>query len=210
MVLLTNIKFWGLATLAYLLGSIPWGLILARRFRSVDVREAGSGNIGATNVMRTSGIALGILTLMGDVLKGVAPVFFAVKMIGSFNWWGEFGVSLIALSAFLGHLFPVYLRFKTGGKGVATAAGCFLVISPTGCMLTLVLFVITAAATNRVSAGSLAAAAALPVFVWVTTHAWTFTACAATIGILICLRHKDNVRRLFAGTESTIWHKKTR
>jgi glycerol-3-phosphate acyltransferase PlsY len=210
MVLLTNIKCVGLALLAFLLGSIPWGLILTRRFCSVDIRQAGSGNIGATNVMRTSGITLGALTLMGDVFKGALPVWFAVKIIGYPDLWQEACVSLVALCAFLGHLYPIFLKFKTGGKGVATAAGCFLIISPSSCVIIFIIFVIIAAASNRVSAGSLAAATALPFIVWSITQANIITAGAVIIAILICLRHKDNIKRLVSGTEPTIWRRKNK
>ena len=119
---------------AYFLGSIPFGLVLTRLFTSIDIRKTGSGNIGATNVRRMAGNLLGVLTLIGDVLKGALPVFLATALVrGEAGNIPEMIIAFVATGAFIGHLFPVYLKFKTGGKGVATAFGCFLVISPWRC-----------------------------------------------------------------------------
>ncbi len=191
----------GLTVFAYVSGSIPWGLILTRVFTSTDIRKQGSGNIGATNVRRIAGPAIGALTLLGDVLKGALPVFLAVQMIPPVTIWNEVGISIVAFSAFTGHLFPIFLKFKTGGKGVATAAGCFLVISPLGCLITLLIFIVVLYRSHYVSAGSMAAAAALPVAVWISAHSIIFTGTAILVAILIGLRHSDNVQRLIRGTE---------
>ncbi len=194
----------GLAVLAFLSGSIPWGLILTRLFTSTDIRKQGSGNIGATNVRRMAGPAIGALTLAGDVLKGALPVLLAIQIIPHGTVWNEAGISIVAFSAFSGHLFPVFLKFKTGGKGVATSAGCFLVISPPGFFMVLLVFIMVSYWNNHVSTGSMAAAASLPVAVWLTTRSVIFTGTALLIALGIGLRHTDNIRRLIRGTEPVI------
>lgn len=196
---------------AYLLGSVPFGLILVKKFKSVDLRQMGSGNIGATNARRAGGWSLGFATLACDVLKGAIPVFLAGLMAtGSDIFIKEIWISLTAIFAFMGHLFPVYLKFKTGGKGVATAAGCLAVISPLGLAAAFAAFVITAGISNRVSAGSLAAAAILPAGVFWANHSLILTGCAMTISLLIIVRHKDNIKRLLSGSEPAIWDKKNK
>ena len=168
-----------LTVIAYALGSIPSGLVLTRVFTSIDIRKTGSGNIGATNVRRMAGNLLGALTLIGDMLKGALPVFMSIALL-----WGEAGdiseiiTALVAFSAFAGHLFPLYLKFKTGGKGVATAFGCFLIISPLAVLLALILFVVVVKVSRRVSAGSLAATAFLVPAVWLITGSAGFSVCA--------------------------------
>jgi len=153
------IKVFMLPVFAYLLGSIPWGIVLTRLFTSVDIQSEGSGNIGATNVARIAGSTLGILTLIGDMLKGGIPVWIAVVLATPNSFWGEIYISLVALAAFSGHLYPVYMRFKKGGKGVATAAGCFAVISPVSFMVAILVFIMFVCWLNIVAVASLAAAA---------------------------------------------------
>ena len=199
------IKFLILPFLAYLLGSIPWGLVLTRLFTSTNIRQEGSGNIGATNVRRVAGTKLGILTLAGDILKGALPVWLAVSLTDSNGLWASFYISLVAVAAFMGHLYPIYMKFKNGGKGVATAAGCFAVISPPALGVVILVFILFVCMVNRVSAASLAAAAVLPVAVWKATGSGVLTGCAATIAVFIGFRHKENIKRLFSGTEPTIW-----
>lgn len=206
--LLKLLKLLGLPVFAYLLGSIPWGLILTRIFISEDIRNKGSGNIGATNVRRIGGSTLGLLTLVGDVLKGVLPVYLASEMTGGNDLWSEIYLSLVALSVFSGHLYPFFLNFKSGGKGVATAAGCFLVLSPMSCFVAIFVFILFVCWCNRVSAGSLAAAAILPVAVWEATSSKVLTGCAVVTTVFIYFRHKANIRRLLSGTEPVIWEKK--
>ena len=197
--------FFGLSVFAYLLGSIPFGLILTKRFASIDIRQKGSKNIGAANVRRVAGTTLGTLTLAGDLLKGAFPVCLAVyAMAGTDNLTGEIYLSIVALSSFLGHLYPVYTKFKGGGKGVATAAGCFIIISPTACIVAMLTFILFVFLSNRVSAGSLSGAAVLPVAVWLTSHSIPLTVCALITAIFIFFRHKDNIKRLLSGTEPTI------
>jgi glycerol-3-phosphate acyltransferase PlsY len=197
-------KFLLLPVFAYLLGSIPWGIVLTRTFTTMDIRRHGSGNIGATNVRRLAGTKLGMLTFAGDVLKGAVPVWLAVSITGAGSTRSEIFIAVVALAAFLGHLYPLYLKFKSGGKGVATAAGCFLVISPAAGMVAILVFIMFVCWWDRVSVGSLAAAIALPVAVWEASHSGVITGCAALTTILIYVRHQDNIKRLVAGTEPTI------
>lgn len=187
---------------AYLLGSIPFGLVLTRLFTSVDIRKTGSGNIGATNVRRMAGNLLGFLTLLGDVLKGAFPVLLALTL-----FWGEPRDSVqaitacVAVAAFAGHLFPIYLGFKTGGKGVATALGGCLVMAPLAVFVSLIIFVGVVKITRRVSAGSLAATAVLVPAVWLTTASAAYLVGSLAMAVFIFGRHRDNLKRLFAGTE---------
>jgi len=201
------LRLFGLFVFGYLLGSIPCGLILTKRFASIDIRQKGSRNIGATNVRRVAGATLGAFTLAGDLLKGALPVCLAVyAMAGTNNKLiGEIYLSIVALSAFLGHLYPVYMKFKEGGKGVATAAGCFIIISPIACLVAMLTFILLIFLSRRVSAGSLSGAAMLPVAVWVTSHSIPLTACALITTIFIFFRHTDNIKRLLSGTEPVIW-----
>ncbi len=188
---------------AYALGSIPWGLVLTRMFTSVDLRKTGSGNIGATNVRRTAGTLLGVCTLIGDVLKGAAPVWWAVHLVGR-GTAADVYLALTALCAFLGHLYPVYMRFRDGGKGVATAAGCFLAISPMAVVTALLVFILFVCITGRVSVGSLAATAFLPLGVWKAVGSAPLAVCAGVIGGWVWWRHRENLRRLAAGAEPKI------
>lgn len=201
------IKYIILPFFAYFLGSIPWGLVLTRLFTSINIREEGSGNIGASNVMRTAGAKLGILTLAGDMLKGALPVGLAVSMAAPETVWGAFYISFVALSAFVGHLYPVYMKFKGGGKGVATAAGCFAVISPVAFAVVVLVYIMVICGLNRASLASLSAAAVLPVAVWKATGSGILTGCAVLTMAFIFFRHTDNIKRLLAGTEPAIWKK---
>jgi len=191
----------GIFVLSYLLGSIPFGLVVTRLFTSVDIRQHGSGNIGATNVRRLAGTRLGLLTLAGDVLKGTLPVYLAGIAAHPDMSGREVYISVVAFSAFVGHLYPLYLKFKGGGKGVATAFGCMLMVSPMAVVLALLAFLLIAWRSNRVSAGSLAAAAVLSPAVWWTTREPSYAVCALLIAVFIFVRHRDNIRRLVAGTE---------
>ena len=202
------LAFSGLLIFAYLLGSIPWGLIFARIFARHDIRSMGSGNIGATNVTRETGVIPGLLTLAGDILKGAVPVFLAHIAFDRASASGDTYVSAVALAAFLGHLYPVYLKFHDGGKGVATAAGCFAVISPATALVAFAVFIVTLLAARRVSVGSLAAAAALPIAIWFTTDSAVLIAAAGIFALLIFIRHRDNLKRLAAGHEPVFKFKK--
>lgn len=193
--------FIGLLIFAYLLGSIPWGLILTRVFARNDIRLKGSGNIGATNVAREAGIIPGLLTLVGDVIKGALPVFLALWGYGAADGSADMVLAAVSLAAFLGHLYPVYLNFRDGGKGVATAAGCFAVISPVAVLVACGIFTAALLVARRVSVGSLSAAAVLPVAIWITTESIVMTIAAGIVALLIFIRHHENMKRLLAGTE---------
>lgn len=185
-------------TAAYLVGAIPCGLVVAKLMGKADPRKGGSGNIGATNVGRTSGKLAGILTLLGDALKGGVPVLLA------FLFYPEsLFVSLVGLAAFLGHLFPVYLGFK-GGKGVATGLGVMLVICPLATLLSAAVFALVAYVKRYVSLASIIAAAMLPVFMSFFPRGKDYVGMAVLIAVLVIIKHKDNIKRLVAGTENRI------
>lgn len=186
---------------AYLLGSIPFGVILTSAFGKGDVRNVGSGNIGATNVARAAGLLAGILTLALDVAKGAGAVLLAEKLSHDSATW----MMVAAFAALLGHCFPLWLRFK-GGKGVATAAGIFLVLSPLACLAAVILFTLMVIFWRYVSLGSVSAAAAMPLliyFLWAPRHAPPLVVTIGTLAIslLIIYKHRGNLRRLFEGTE---------
>ncbi|MDY6903999.1 MAG: glycerol-3-phosphate 1-O-acyltransferase PlsY [Thermodesulfobacteriota bacterium] len=190
--------YFFIPALAYAIGAIPFGLILAKRFSNTDVRQAGSGNIGATNVSRVAGKKLGAITLVCDILKGGGPVFLA-GMVPSGN--PATAMAMAGMAAFLGHLYPVYSGFKGGGKGVATACGCFLVAAPYACMAALGVFVAAVLIFRRVSAGSLLAALSLPVAVWLFYAAGPILVFAMAVALLVMIRHRTNIKRLISGRE---------
>jgi len=192
------ITITGLAVFGYLLGSVPCGLVLARLTGAPDPRKVGSGNIGATNVMRSGGKALGVLTLILDILKGLIPTLIAVRFLEN-----PYAVCLIGFLAFLGHLFPLYLGFK-GGKGVATAIGVMLILMPKALLLALVCFLVAAFLTRMVSAGSITAAASLPLWGWVWHYPRAYVILSLLMAILIIYRHKANIKRILNGTESKL------
>jgi glycerol-3-phosphate acyltransferase PlsY len=196
-----ELMFSGLLIFAYLLGSIPWGLILTRVFAGDDIRQKGSGNIGATNVSRQAGVIPGLLTLAGDIFKGAVPVYLALLVWGPIDRSGAACVSLVLLAAFSGHLYPIYLRFRDGGKGVATAAGCFAVLSPAAVLAAGGVFLAVLVLARRVSVGSLSAAAVLPFAIWIDADSVILAASAVIVALFIFLRHWDNLKRLLAGKE---------
>ena len=182
---------------AYLVGSIPIGVLLAR-LKGKDPRRVGSGNIGATNVMRSAGKVLGIITLIGDVMKGFIPTFIAMRL-------GEPAliIALVGLAAFSGHLFPVFLKFK-GGKGVATGAGVFLAISPLVILISFVIFVIVFLIWKYVSLGSLTGTAIIPLSFTLLKAPLEYILVSLLIACCVFIKHKDNIERLFAGTENRV------
>lgn len=180
--------------LSYLLGSIPSGFIVGR-FSGVDVRKEGSGNIGATNVARLMGKGRGLLTLLADTGKGFIPVFFAQQMEFS-----HVAVACVAVAAFLGHLYPVFLGFK-GGKGVATAFGILLALAPLVTVVLLMVFALVALSSRIVSLSSMAAALAAPVALWFFTYPVTLVLMTAFLAAMIIVRHHANIQRLLNGTE---------
>jgi glycerol-3-phosphate acyltransferase PlsY len=208
------------AVVAYLLGSIPFGYILVRLFRKQDVRTIGSGNIGATNVARSGAKGLGIVTLLLDAAKGYFAVAISVYLQArKFDDLGEFPafvhvagitIAISAIAVILGHMFPVWLKFK-GGKGVATGVGVFLALAPFAVGIVLVLFIAVVWFSRYVSLGSIVATAAFPIFAWLIyrNDAPPFMILAAAIAaLLIIAKHHQNIRRLLSGTEHRLGEKK--
>jgi glycerol-3-phosphate acyltransferase PlsY len=180
---------------AYLIGAVPFGWLLGRLAGGMDVRRVGSGNIGATNVARSLGPWAGILTLALDVGKGALAVW------GAWRLTGQSGPAMAAgLAAVAGHVFPVYLGFR-GGKGVATGLGAFLMLDPRATLGAGLVFLAALAVSRRVSAGSILAAASLPVILLFRAAAPALILTGLVSSLLIVFRHAENIRRLFSGTE---------
>jgi len=182
---------------SYLVGSIPVGIILAK-MRGTDPRKVGSGNIGATNVMRAAGKTIGIMTLAGDILKGFIPTAIMLH-------YGQPAiiVATTGLATFIGHLFPVFLKFK-GGKGVATAVGVYLAVSPLAILVNVVIFVFVLLKWRYVSLGSLVGTALMPAAFLILNQPREYIFLSIIVGIFIFLKHKDNIRRLLNGKENKI------
>ena len=191
----------GLLVGGYLLGSIPFGLVVTRLGGAGDIRQVGSGNIGATNVLRTGRKDLALLTLLGDGGKGIVAVLLAR------HFFGETAAALAGGAAFLGHLFPVWLGFK-GGKGVATFFGVMLTAAwPVGVMAAIT-WLAVAALMRLSSLAALTAVALAPLFALATDQATPMVVLAAFMAVLVFVRHKDNIARLRTGTEPKIGAKK--
>jgi glycerol-3-phosphate acyltransferase PlsY len=183
--------------LAYLLGAIPFGYVLVKWKTGADVRSAGSGNIGATNVLRTTGRAAGIATLLLDVAKGYLAVWMAGRLTAHDWLW----MSAAALAVMAGHAYPVFLKFK-GGKAVASWVGAFLCLTPIALVAVLVVFVVVVAWTRYISLGSVIMAATLPLAVWLIVHPPLPPIVAAVIaGAFIIYKHSSNIQRLRSGRE---------
>jgi glycerol-3-phosphate acyltransferase PlsY len=186
---------------SYLLGSIPFGMLFARLFANEDVRASGSGNIGATNVARVAGPLAGVFTLLFDALKGAAAVFVASRLFSHSAEW----MMLAGLAALIGHCFPVWLKFK-GGKGVATALGLFLVLCLPAALAALLFFLIVVGIWRFVSLGSVAAAASMPLLIyllWAPGHAPPLSIIFGTLlaTLIVVYKHDANLQRLVEGTE---------
>ena len=199
--------------LAYLLGSVPVGYLLVRIFRKQDIRTVGSGNIGATNVLRSGGKGLGAATFALDVLKGASAVLLGTLLATPLlpNVPQRNVEALAALCAVIGHMFPVWLGFK-GGKGVATGFGVFLVAAPLAALASITLFSLVFALTRYVSLASILAAASFPIFAWLTVSGPRpafFIAVQFIVAGLIIVKHHPNIRRLLAGTEHRFGTPKT-
>jgi glycerol-3-phosphate acyltransferase PlsY len=186
---------------AYVLGSIPFGLLFTRLRGHGDIRAAGSGNIGAANVARVAGVGAGVLTLLLDAAKGSLAVWLATRFTGQNITW----MMVAGVAAILGHLFPVWLGFR-GGRGVATGAGAFLLICPQAVAAAMVLWVLVVAFWRYVSLGSIAAAASLPLLtylLWAPGHAPPLAVSVGVLlaAVLIIWKHGPNIERLLAGAE---------
>ena len=203
--------------IAYLLGSIPFGYLIVRAIQGADVRETGSGGTGATNVLRRAGKAAGAVTLILDALKGAGAVAIAKVVLGLPIFGGEIGpllqngqwwVAAAAIAVIVGHIFPVWLRFR-GGKGVATGVGVFLMLAPIAVAMAAAVFVVVVTSTRYVSLGSILAAVAIPLFVLLQhlfvrpVESLAPILSAAVMGAaLIMFAHRENIRRLIGGHES--------
>ena len=197
---------WIAAAIAYLLGSIPFGYLLVWLFRKEDIRQTGSGNIGATNVIRSGSRWLGILTLLLDLGKGFVAVEIARHLTTGAH--AIVTASIGALFAVIGHVFPIWLHGR-GGKGVATALGVFLALAPLAALSSLGVFIVVTLLTRYVSLASILAAASFPVWVWVGTRFFhlqygngpMFIASTLLVPTIILIKHRKNVQRLLGGTE---------
>src|SRR5271154_820264 len=190
---------------AYLVGGIPFGYLLVRLKTGQDVRSMGSGNIGATNVLRTTGRAIAVATLLLDIAKGFFAVWLAARLTGHSELW----MSAAALAVMAGHAYPVFLKFQ-GGKAVASFIGAFLYLTPLPLAAVLLVFVIAVAVTRHISAGAILAAAVVSLGGWVIQHPPAPVLLASLIaGVFIVYRHKSNIDRLHAGTENIFsWTRK--
>ena len=186
--------------LSYLCGAIPFGYLVAKLFKNVDIRTVGSKNPGATNVYRTISKPLGVLTLILDILKGFIPVYLVTILMPDF-YWMTISVSFVTI---MGHIFTVFLRFK-GGKGVATACGAFLALNPLAILLCFVIFVVVLAISRYVSLSSIVAAIMLPISLYLLNSLPEIVVFAGMMSILVIIRHMSNIKRLLNGTENKIF-----
>jgi glycerol-3-phosphate acyltransferase PlsY len=222
-------NFIFVALVSYLIGSIPFGYLLVRAFRGTDIRQSGSGNIGATNVARTSPL-LGVMTLVLDMAKGLAAVLLALVLSrGEVMGWIDSNAPaypehawsamppaiyarcvLAAFFAIVGHMFPVWLKFR-GGKGVATALGTFILLAPRAVLLTAAVFLVVAAVFRYVSLASIVAVGLFPMHAWIL-HDYEqmplALAMMAVCSLLIMLKHHENIERLLSGTENRLGSKR--
>ena len=206
-----------LAVGSYLVGAIPTGFLAVRLLRGEDIRTIGSGNIGATNVVRVMGRKWGFVIWFADALKGFAPCFIAGRLNQPQHNWGDYNlppiVVICGLAAIIGHMFPVYLKFR-GGKGVSTSCGVFLYLFPLGCVIGTTVWGVTLGITRYVSVSSILASLALVAAALVLpadplgASAWLTGVCVLGAALVI-LRHHPNIKRLIAGTENKIGAKKS-
>lgn len=183
---------------AYLIGSIPFSLIISRLSKGVDIRNIGSGNLGATNVLRVIGKKEALLALIGDVLKGTLPVMLA------FYFLEDFWVAVTAVLVVLGHVFPVFSGFK-GGKGVATSLGALLVIIPSTIIISVVIWIAVLVVYRYASLASIIAALSIPLLCWALKTPLAFTAAATTNAAVIFIKHIGNLKRIISGRESKVF-----
>ena len=196
-----------LILIAYVLGSIPNALWVGKTFKNIDVREHGSKNTGSTNAARVLGAKLGIFTLILDILKGALPTYLGIvlgaDLLTRMTGIDKLDVIVIGMAAILGHTFSLFLKFK-GGKAVATTLGVFLVLVPYAILILLVIFFVIFGLTRYVSLASIVSAVALPITVYLTTRHIPLTILGIIIGLLVIIRHKENIKRLINGTESKL------
>lgn len=189
-------SFYLLVFLAYAIGSIPFGLVLARFFADMDIRQFGSGNIGATNVNRVLGRKLGAATLLCDMAKGLIPVLIARALYGDIV-----SATQVGMAAFLGHCFPIYMRFK-GGKGVATAFGVLIGLSLTTALIGLGIWLLVVRISKISSLGALISSVCIPIIGFIFLRDWRVGILLVVMMSIVIVRHRDNIRRLSEGAES--------
>ena len=196
-----------LILIAYVLGSIPNALWVGKTFKNIDVREHGSKNTGSTNAARVLGAKLGIFTLILDILKGALPTYLGIvlgaNLLTRITGIDKLDIIVIGMAAILGHTFSLFLKFK-GGKAVATTLGVFLVLVPYAILILLVVFFVIFGLRKHVSLASIVSAVALPITVYLTTRHIPLTILGIIIGLLVIIRHKENIKRLINGTESKL------
>ena len=196
-----------LILIAYVLGSIPNALWVGKTFKNIDVREHGSKNTGSTNAARVLGPKLGVFTLILDILKGALPTYLGIvlgaNLLTRAAGIDKLDIIVIGMAAILGHTFSLFLKFK-GGKAVATTLGVFLVLVPYAILILLVIFFVIFGLTKYVSLASIVSAVALPITVYLTTRHIPLTVLGIIIGLLVIIRHKENIKRLINGTESKL------
>ena len=195
--------FLGLTILAYLLGSIPFGLVVSRLSGGPDPRGLGSGNLGTANLYRLLGLKAGILTFLGDALKGALPVLLASFWLSPLGAWREGAVAVVGGAAVLGHVFPLYLKFK-GGKGVATAFGVVAALSPWAGLSLALVYVLALAQTRIFSLSALICAWALPLALGLFSDSKAYLLLAGFLSALVLVCHRKNLERLFKGEEPRI------
>ncbi|SHG90564.1 acyl-phosphate glycerol-3-phosphate acyltransferase [Thermosyntropha lipolytica DSM 11003] len=190
----------GLIILSYILGSIPFSYLFSRLWGGVDIRKRGSGNVGATNVLRTLGLKVALPAFIGDFLKGVLAAFLGLK------WGGEVLASACAMAAVIGHCYPIFLGFR-GGKGVATAGGAVLFLMPDVLGLLALVFVGVIFMFRYVSLGSITAALVLPVLAYFMGKPQSFMVLSMVLAVLVIYKHRENIERLLSGKEPKIGEK---
>ncbi|MDD2903327.1 MAG: glycerol-3-phosphate 1-O-acyltransferase PlsY [Syntrophales bacterium] len=195
--------FLGLTFLAYLLGSIPFGLVVSRWLGGPDPRSMGSGNLGAANLYRLLGLKGGALTFLGDALKGALPVLLALFSPGPQGAWRDAAVAVVGGAAVLGHVFPLYLKFK-GGKGVATAFGVVAALSPWAALTLVLVYILALAQTRIFSLSALICAWLLPVVMGLFAASKAYLLLAGFLSGLVLICHRENLERLFKGEEPRI------
>jgi acyl phosphate:glycerol-3-phosphate acyltransferase len=195
-----------LVLLSYLIGSISTGVFLSRLFGKGNLQKEGSKNIGATNVSRLMGKKWGILTLLGDALKGMIPIWVAWRIIGEGGEVTALVTCLIAFAVFLGHLFPIFLGFK-GGKGVATALGIYILLGPKALLIAIPIFLLTVILGKYVSLGSIITAATFPILLILFNYNKYYVVLALFIGVAVIIKHGENIKRLMKGEEKP-WNSK--
>jgi len=189
--------------LSYLLGSLPWGYLMGRIQKGIDIRDSGSGNIGTTNVLRLLGPLPAIIVLAGDIGKGIVSVYIGFLLAPFTGVNPQVVGGLAGLSSIIGHNWPVFLKFK-GGKGVATSAGVFLILTPFPFIFSLLVMVGVVSFTRYVSLGSVIAACSLPIFIllWVRNYRLGYFILSVMVAGFILLRHRSNLARLLRGEEN--------